>query len=273
MNLSNTYLAKSAMFLLFLILAGFQVELFGQNMRTVHNIAFAPGEKLVFRAYYNSTLTGNVLAGDAVMEIHPDLQTINGRSAMHVICQMRTRGVFSLFFRVNNRFESFIDRLAIAPLRFIRNLQEGNYRRNQDVLFDHFDGLAYTNNEALPIPAYVQDVLSAFYFARTLPIQNPQPGQEFAMDFFHSDSVFVTRIIFDRTERIRTRLGTFNTIRLKPMVHTGNTFSQPFPMTLWVTDDKNRVPIRIETGLRVGNLRQELSEFHGLNNPLASRVK
>ncbi|HSV87501.1 MAG TPA: DUF3108 domain-containing protein [Bacteroidales bacterium] len=256
-----------------MIMTGFAVAVKGQDMRTINNTAFNPGEKLVFRAYYNSTITGNVLAGDAVMEIYPETEVINGRTAMRVVCLMRTRGVFSLFFRVNNRFESYIDQEAIAPLVFKRNLQEGNYTRNQDVRFNHIEGVASTNDTVVPIPAYVQDVLSAFYFARTLALQNPREGQEFAMDFFHGDSVYVTRIVFDGYDRIRTRLGTFNTLRFKPMMVTGNVFSQPFPMTLWVTNDANRVPIRIETGLKVGNLRLELSEFHGLRNQLTSKAK
>jgi len=271
MNFLITSLTKSALAVLFLMLPVFQAEVSGRNMRTINNKAFAPGEKLVFRAFYNSTLTGNVLAGDAVIEIHPELQTINGRSAMRVIGQMRTRGVFSLFFRVNNRFESYIDKWAIVPLHFTGNVQEGNYRKTQDVRFEHLEGVAHTNDEVVPIPAYVQDILSAFYFARTLPLENPLPGQEFAIDFFHGDSVYVTRILFDGYESIRTRLGTFNTIRFKPMMLTGKVFSQPFPMTLWVSADQNRVPIRIETELKVGNLRLELTEFHGLNNPLASK--
>ena len=242
----------------------------GQELRTVPNTAFGPGERLVFRAYYNSALTGNVLAGDASLEIQPSIETISNRNAMRIIGTMQTRGVFNLFFRVNNRYESYLDNAAIAPLFFMRRIQEGNYRKNQDVRFNHQNKVAVTNTATVSIPPYVQDIISVFYFSRTLPLHNPSIGDEFVVDFFHDDSVYVTRIVFDGYERITTRLGTFNTLRFKPMVLTGNIFSQPYPMTLWISNDMNRIPVKIQTGLSVGSLVLELSEFSGLRNPLSS---
>ncbi|MBW6498215.1 MAG: DUF3108 domain-containing protein [Bacteroidales bacterium] len=242
-------------------------------MRKVENSAFSPGEKLVFRAYYSSALTGNVTAGEASLEVQQRSEMIGGRSTMPVIGLMRTRGLFNLFFRVNNRFESYIDRSAIAPLLFIRRVEEGKYRKSQDVMFNHFDQVAVSNSGTLPIPAYVQDIISAFYFARTYEFENPQVGDEFNVDFFLDDSVYVTRIVFDGYERINTRLGTFNTLRFKPMVLSGKVFSQPYPMTLWISDDKNRVPLLVESGLVVGSVKLELSEYQGLRNPLTSKIR
>jgi len=245
----------------------------GQNLRVVENTAFSPGEKLMFRAYYSSALTGNVTAGEASLEILESSQSIGGRSTMPVIGLMRTRGLFNLFFRVNNRFESYIDRSAIAPILFIRRVEEGRYRKSQDVMFNHFDKVAISNTASVPIPPYVQDIISAFYFARTYQFENPKIGDEFNVDFFLDDSVYVTRIVFDGYERINTRLGTFNTLRFKPMVLKGKVFSQPYPMTLWISDDKNRVPVMVESGLVVGSVRLELSDYQGLRNPLTSKIR
>jgi len=245
----------------------------GQNMRVVENTAFAPGEKLIFRAYYSSALTGNVTAGEASLEILETPRNIGGRTTMPVIGLMRTRGLFNLFFRVNNRFETYIDRSAVAPLLFIRRVEEGRYRKSQDVMFNHYDKVAISNTAAVPIPAYVQDIISAFYFARTYQFENPKIGDEFNVDFFLDDSVYVTRIVFDGYERINTRLGTFNTLRFKPMVLKGKVFSQPYPMTLWISDDKNRVPLMVESGLVVGSVKLELSDYQGLRNPLTSKIR
>lgn len=250
-----------------------QVQAAGQGLREVENTAFSPGERLVFRAFYSSALTGNVTAGEASLEILEAPRQIGGRTTMPVVGLMRTRGVFSLFFRVNNRFETYIDRTAIAPLRFIRRIEEGRYRKNEDVLFNHFDRLAISQTATVPIPAYIQDIISAFYFARTYKFDNPKVGDEFNVDFFLADSVYVTRIVFDGYERIHTRLGTFNTLRFKPMVLKGTVFSQPYPMTLWISNDKNRVPLLVESGLVVGSVKLELSEFHGLRNPMTSRIR
>ncbi len=272
--LNKTLFSLRSLFFLFLFLCfSLPVDLYAQEMRKVENTAFAPGEKLVFRAYYSSKLTGNVTAGEASMEVKQRPEMIGGRSTMPVIVLMRTRGLFNLFFRVNNRFESYIDHSAIAPLLFIRRVEEGRYRKSQDVMFNHFDQVAVSNSATTPIPPYVQDIISAFYFARTYEFENLKVGDEFNVDFFLDDSVFVTRIIFDGYERIKTRLGTFNTLRFKPMVLVGTVFSQPYPMTLWISDDKNRVPLLAESGLVVGSVKLELSEYEGLKNPLTSKIK
>lgn len=268
----NFHIVKKLLWLLCFSAIFAPVMLMGQAMRHQPNSAFGPGERLFFRAYYSSALTGNVLAGDASLEIQPTLETIGNRNAMRVVGTMHSRGVFSLFFRVNNRFESLIDNAAIAPLFFMRRIEEGRYRRNQDVRFNHTARTATSNTTTVSIPSYVQDLISVFYFSRTLPLQNPSVGDQFVVDFFLDDSVYVTRIVFDGYERITTRLGTFNTMRFKPMVLTGKVFSQPYPMTLWISNDMNRIPVRIQTGLSVGSLKLELSEFSGLRNPITSFV-
>jgi len=272
--LNKSYLFRYGIFLLSLFFyLALPIHSYGQEMREVENTAFSPGEKLVFRAYYSSALTGNVTAGEASLEVLQNTEVIGGRSTMPVIGLMRTRGLFNLFFRVNNRFESYIDRSAIAPLLFIRRVEEGKYRKSQDVMFNHFDKVAVSNSGTVPIPAYVQDIISAFFFARTYAFENPKVGDEFNVDFFLDDSVYVTRIVFDGYERINTRLGTFNTLRFKPMVLKGKVFSQPYPMTLWISDDKNRVPLLVESGLVVGSVKLELSEYQGLRNPLTSKIR
>lgn len=273
-SIHRTLLSQKFLFFsLGLLALIFSLPAGAQEFRQVDNTAFSPGEKLVFRAYYSSALTGNVTAGEASLEISRNPQLIGGRSTMQVIGLMRTKGVFNLFFKVNNRFETYIDRSAIAPMLFIRRVHEGKYRKSQDVMFNHSQKVAISNTATVPIPAYVQDIISVFYYARTLEIENPRVGQEYNVDFFLDDSVYVTRIVFDGYERLRTGLGTFNTMRFKPMVLEGKVFSQPYPMTLWISNDKNRVPLLVESGLVVGSVKLELSQYSGLRHPLESALR
>ncbi len=239
-----------------------------KELRTINNTAFQRGEKITFRVSYNSRLLGSVRAGEASLEIRPHNHIIGGRNTMHVVGIGETRGLFNLFFRVENRYETFIDEQAIAPLLFIRRINEGGYRKSQDVMFNHFNNIAESNTATVPVVPYVQDIISAFYFARTMDMSDVKVGDEFEVDFFLDDSVYVTKIVFDGREQVTTRLGTFNTLRFKPMVLEGTVFSQPYPMTMWISDDKNKIPVLLESGLVVGSIRMELSEYKGLRNPL-----
>lgn len=244
-----------------------------QPLRKVENNAFQQGERMVYRAAYNSLITGNVTAGEATLEVLPGNRTIGDRKTMHIRSIAQTKGLFNLFFRVVNRYESYIDAESIAPWTFIRSVREKNYSKDQNVEFDQYRNIASSNTATVEVVPYVQDIISAFYYARTFNYDNVQPGDSFEVDFFLDDSVYVTRIVFDGRERIRTRAGTFNTLRFKPMVLEGSVFNQPYPMTLWISDDENKIPVLLESGLVVGNVRLELTAYEGLRNPLTSRIK
>ncbi len=243
-----------------------------EKSRIIENTAFQRGERLMFRAAYNSRLTGNIYAGEATLEIKPNTLTKDGRSIMHIVGTAKTTGLFNLFFRVENRYDSYLDELSMSPHRFTRNIREGRYRRNDDVTFNNVKNLAFSNRDTIPIPPYVQDIISAFYYARTFSMDSVEVGDAFYVDFHLSDSVYVTRILFEGFEQVRTSLGTFNTMKFKPQVQEGTVFDQPYPMTLWISDDDNKIPILIESGLVVGSVRLELVQFGGLKNTIRSFV-
>jgi hypothetical protein len=244
-----------------------------REMRSLENTVFDRGERMDFMVYYNSRLTGNVRAGEASLEVQPTTMFVNGRPTMHVVGLVNSRGVFNFFFKVENRYDTYIDNSAIAPLRFSRNIREGNYSRDEQVSFDHIGGKAVSNRSTTEILPYTQDLISSFYYARTLDISGSRPGDAFSVDFFFGDTVYVSRIVYEGREEVTTRMGTFNTLKFKPEVLEGQVFSQPYPMTMWVSDDRNRVPILIESDLVVGNIRMELTDFSGLKHPLLSRLQ
>ncbi len=240
--------------------------------REVSNTAFQRGEFLVFRAAYNSRITGNIPAGTATLEIRPNAIVENGRSLMHIVGNAQTSGMINWFFKVENRYDTFVEEKSMAPVRFSRNIREGRYRRDDLVRFDNQNNLAYSNRDTIETPPYVQDIISAFYFARTFSMDSVEVGDAFYVDFHLSDSVYVTRILFEGYEQVRIGLGTFNTLKFKPQVQEGTVFDQPYPMTLWISDDQNKIPLLIESGLKVGAVRLELIQFGGLRNMIESFV-
>ncbi len=264
-------LRKLFLCLLSILMAGNLLAM-PDSVRTVNNTAFQRGELLVFRAAYNSRITGNIPAGTASLEIKPTNVVENGRSMMHVVGHAQTSGMINWFFKVENRYYTYIDEKSMAPVRFSRNIREGRYRRDDLVRFDNDNNLAYSNRDTIEIPPYVQDIISAFYFARTFSMDSVEVGEAFYVDFHLSDSVYVTRILFEGYEQIRIGLGTFNTLKFKPQVQEGTVFDQPYPMTLWISDDQNKIPLLIESGLKVGAVRLELIQFGGLRNMIESFV-
>ena len=245
----------------------------GQELRKIDNNAFQRGEKITFRVFYDSYLTGNVNAGFASLEIRPENEVIAGRNTMNVVGIGRTRGAFNFFFRVVNRYETYLDEEAIVPLLFIRRINEGGYKKSQDVVFNQFENIALSNTATVPVAPNIQDIISAFYYLRTYDYDEAEVGDIFDVSFFLDDTVYVSRVVFDGREEVDTRVGTFRTLRFKPQVLAGDVFSQPYPMTLWISDDKNKIPVMAQSGIIVGSVKMELIEYSGLKNPMSSKIR
>lgn len=245
----------------------------GQELRKLENTAFQRGEKISYRVFYDSYITGNVNAGIASLEIRPDNEVIAGRNTMNVVGIGRTRGAFNFFFRVVNRYETYLDEEAIVPLLFIRRINEGGYKKSQDVVFNQFENIAVSNTATVPVIPNVQDIISAFYYLRTYDYDDAEVGDIYDVSFFLDDTVYVSRVVFDGREEVNTRIGTFRTLRFKPQVLAGDVFSQPYPMTLWISDDKNKIPVMAQSGIIVGSVKMELIEYSGLKNPMSSRIR
>jgi hypothetical protein len=258
----------------FLLLIGLTCFSFAsaQTLRKVNNDAFIRGEKLQFRVFYDALLTGKVTAGYATLEVKNEVKTMQNRPVFHIVGEGKSRTAFNWFFKVQDRMESFIDEEALMPYMFIRRTREGGYVKDDDVRFDHQRKYASSRNAMKKIPAYIQDVVSAVYYARTIDIGTPKIGQNFSVDFFLDDSVYVSVIQYYGKEIITTKAGKFRCLKFKPMVATGKVFSNPFPMTLWISDDKNRLPILAESAVTVGKVKAELTDFTGLANPLESKL-
>jgi hypothetical protein len=248
-------------------------SVFSQTYRTVENSAFVRGEKLTFRVAFNSALTGSITGGKATLELKNENKKINGRSTYHVVGEGKTTGFIELFYKVHDRFESYFDQDALIPWQFIRRTRENNYKKDDLVIFRQNDRLAVSLTKVMKVPANVQDVISAFYYARTLDISNLQPGDIIDVPFFLDDSVYQSRVIFKGKETVKTKLGKFRCVAFRPMVATGYAFDDPYPITVWITDDKNRLPILIESEQSVGRARVELISYSGLANPVTAKVE
>lgn len=245
----------------------------GQDYRKVENLAFSNGEKLTFRIYFNSLLTGNIKAGQLTLEVNPDNVSINNRNALHVVARGWTTGIVEFFYKVDDKFESYIDQETLVPLRFIQRKKENKYKKEEVINFNRQELFAVSNTSKKKITGNTQDMLSAFYYARTLNVSNLNAGNYFKIPFYLDDSVYVSKIVYAGKEQIKTKMGVFNCLKFKPMVVKGKVFDESYPVTLWVTDDVNRIPILIESKLSVGEARIELTSYDGVSNTTARNIK
>lgn len=256
----------------FLITTGCK-SAFNQDLRIIGNNAFDRGEELYFEVYYQSFVTGKVKAGYANLKVSKTEKKFFGRSTYHVVGEGKSVKAFDWFFKVRDRFESYFDESAFIPYYFIRNTREGGYKKDDEVTFDHYNGKAISRKKSKSIPPNIQDIISAVYYMRTIDISNYKQGDMIPVPFYLDDSAYVSVVRFNGREKIKTSLGEFKCLSFDPMVATGNVFSNPYPMRIWVTDDRNMIPIMARSEVVVGSVKAELIEYRNLRNPLESKIK
>ena len=162
-----------------------------KKLRTIKNESFKPGEILKFRIHY-----GFMDAGEAILEVKSDLKNFGGRDCYHVVGTGSTVGAFDWFFKVRDRYESVVDKDAILPWMFIRRVNEGGYIINQNVSFNHYKDSAYSEKKTISIPENTQDLISAFYYARTLDFANAKEGDIFPIMGYLDDATIPLNLKF-----------------------------------------------------------------------------
>ena len=248
------------------------------QLRNVNNQAFIRGEKLTYNVYYDAALTGKVKAGTAVLEVKNENKLINNRGTYHIVASGKTKGAFNFFYKVNDRYETYIDEETIAPWLFMRRVDEGGYIINQDLTFNQTKKTAYFKDHKngrgsnMNTPEYVQDIISAFYYARTYEFSGTSSNTDFPVKFMLDDTVYSTKFIYMGKETVNTAIGKVRCLKFKPQVLTGSTFKDPYPMTIYVSDDKNRIPILAETEVIVGKVKLELIDYSGLKNSFTAML-
>lgn len=230
--------------------------------------AFQDGEWFRFRIHY-----GIFNASYATLEVKE--VNFKNKPVYHVVGQGKSTGALHWFFKVDDNYETYIDRYNGAPYRFIRQIDEGGHTRDIQIDYDHDSNEAlvfnrkYNTKDTFSIEDNVHDMLSAFYYLRNnLDVDNLKEGDVRNLNMFFGDENFQFQLKFLGREVIKTKLGKMETLKFRPYVMAGRVFEEKESLTFWVSADKNRIPVKIKADLAVGSLDADLDSFRGLKHPL-----
>ncbi|MBS1581413.1 MAG: DUF3108 domain-containing protein [Bacteroidetes bacterium] len=234
-------------------------------LRTVEHNAFKAGEKLTYILHY-----GLLNAGEATLELKEGDREIQGRKILHATGKGRSVGAFKAFYKVDDLYETYMDAEGVFPWVFIRRVEEGDYSFSQDYLYmQHRRQVTTQEKKTFDVPAHVQDMLSAFYFARTLDFSNAQPGQEYTIDCFMDNEYWPLRMRYVGKETVKLRNGRYRCLKFQPIVQEGRIFKTNEDLNVWITDDGNHIPVLAQAKVLVGSIKMELSGYEGLAHPIA----
>ncbi len=236
------------------------------------NTAFKAGEKVGFIVNYTAGKLINMSAGAG--SFTTTLEKLNGKNVYHVVGEGHTLPGYEWAYKAKDIYETFMDAETLLPLKFVRDVNEGGYKKYQNVNFVRSANTALTKEGTFKVPACVHDVVSAVFYARNIDFSNLTPKvHRIPFSVFLDNEVHSMHIRYMGKEVISTKYGKFKTIVIKPLTIKGTIFEGGEQMTVWVTDDANQVPVRIESPIIVGKVRIDMTSFENLRNPMTALIK
>jgi hypothetical protein len=259
--------------ILSLALMGFSIKAtapFDDDFCGIKNTSFQAGEQISYTVYY--AVAGIYIdAGNATFT--NTLERMNGRPVYHITGDGKTNPNYDWIYKVRDRYETFIDTASLLPLKFLRNINEGGYKKYQNIGFNREANSAITTDGVFKVPNCVQDVLSSVYYARNIDFSKYNVNDRIPFTMFLDNEVYNMYIRYLGKETVKTRYGKFKAIKFKPLLIKGTIFEGGEKMTVWVSDDANHIPLRIESPIVVGKVKIDMMSYKNLRYGLTSLVK
>jgi hypothetical protein len=242
----------------------------GDEFCGIKNLAFQAGEEISYTVYY--AVAGLYIdAGNALFT--NTLEKINNKPVYHISGVGKTNPSYDWIYKVRDKYETFIDTATMQPLKFLRNVDEGGYKKYENITFNRNANTAVTTEGVFKVPDCIQDVLSAVYYARNIDFSKSQPNDKIPFTMFLDNEVFNMYVRYLGRETVKTKYGKFRAIKFKPLLIKGTIFQGGEKMTVWVSDDANHVPLRIESPIVVGKVKVDMMSSKNLRYPLTSLIK
>lgn len=243
------------------------------NSFVVQENAYTTGEWFKLRIHY-----GIVNAGYATLEIKE--ATKNNKKVHHVVGKGWTTGMTKFFFEVDDNYESYFDKQTGKPYQFVRRINEGGYTKNQEGFFNQEKNTVLVKDykkkteKTFSVPEEVQDIVSSFYYLRNHPkIDKLKVGESISIDMFFDNETTKFKLKFIGREDIKTKFGKVSCMIFRPYVQAGRVFKEEESLTVWISDDDNKIPVRLKASLAVGSLKADLEAFKGLKNTFKVKVE
>lgn len=255
--------------ILFIIFLSSATLTAGDEFCGLKNTSYTNGEQVTMTVFY-STMGMYVPAGEATFSVA--LEKFNGRQVWHCKGVGKSYSFFDNFYKVRDRYESYIDTVTLLPVKFIRNVQEGGRKIYNNVTFNHNAGTATSTKGVYKITRCIQDVVSAMYYARNINFGKYKVNDKIPFDMFLDDEIHYLYLRYVGKEVIKTRFGTLRSIKLKPMLVKGTMFEGGEKMMVWVSDDPNHLVLRVESPITVGSIKVDMMSYKNLRYKLTSLV-
>lgn len=233
------------------------------------NTSFIEGEELVYKAYYNWKIVW-VPAGEVRFRVYEDEEEYRLEAVG------KSYSSYDNFFRVRDFYSTVLDKETLQPKLFVRHIEEGKYRKFDSLYFDHQQGIVHSFNgktretaqkKQFDIEDCTLDLLSVMYSLRNTNVEEYEPGESLDISMFMDEETYPIRVVYDKKEKKKIKdLGKIPSLKVKPELVVGNVFKKGDVMNIWVSDDKNKIPLLIESPVSIGSVKAVLKSYSGLRH-------
>jgi hypothetical protein len=236
--------------------------------RKMTNNAFTFNEKLEYRVHY-----GVINAASISMEVGNSFIEKSDRKCYNIKAEGKTLKSFDWAYKVRDKFETFVDQEAMAPLSYNKSVQEDNYKDDDLVSFKHNKKKLYGVKGVLDMPVYTHDIISSLYYVRNIDFSKAKVGDKFPLDVYLDNKIYNLGFKYAGKETLSTDIGKVKCLKFVPTLVVDRVFKDQDDMTVWVSDDENKIPIRVKAKIMVGSIKVDLTSYSGLKNEFKSLVK
>ena len=226
-----------------------------------------PGERIEYRVHY-----GFVNAGEAIMEIDEDIHKINNRACYKIDVSGRTKGLFDVVSKVRDSWGTYVDTSAVVSQMFYQSIKEGKYMKKEVIEFDQKENLAVVNRinkvdstlikkDTIETLSNMQDLVSGYYYMRTFDYDTMENNEIFTVIGFYDDTTYHLNIKFLGRERLKTKVGEFDTFLMSPIMPQNSFFRGENPIKAWISDDKFRIPLKVKAELIIGSFEIDIKSY------------
>ncbi|RZK43783.1 MAG: DUF3108 domain-containing protein [Pedobacter sp.] len=237
---------------------------YAQELPLKKDPIFKEGEVLKYKLKY-----GFITAAEATIKVQSSDMKFENKPVYNLVVDAQTSGTFDIFYKIRDHYDSYIDKTTLLPYFYQENIREASYRRQDKARFYQDGKKVVANRGTFATPTnQTFDLVSAYYFARSLDISKLKAGNSFKLNYFLGDEISALEIEYVGKEKIKTKLGEINCLKFSPSIKPGRIFKKDSRLYLWITDDGNRVPVKAQVEILVGSVTMEIQSAAGLRYPI-----
>lgn len=240
---------------------------------------FKAGEVLNYEVYYNFGVVW-VNAGTTTFTVKE--KVVSNKRLFHFIGEGSSKHNWDWVYKVRDKYESYNDTSTLHPVKYIRDSNDGGDWVYNEITFDfeNKNAIGHLKTKKKPllqtdtfkIEDSTFDPISMIYYARCIDFKEFKPKDEIPISIVLDNIVYNRKITFLGKENVKTPLGTFKCIKFKPALIPGTLFKEGDAMTVWVTDDDNHIPIKVETPIIIGTVKVYIKQISGAKYKMSSKI-